>query len=208
MARKNRNLSNRVTGASETIVITNKPQNISAGIAPQFTAVVENKDAANPVRVALIPADFDTKRIVDGKLVYDNVSELVKAGYPVGAVLCEGTFADAAKSVSVVMAGADPARTIRHFLDHLKLNPSKLRNLEIVSSDANAFDTNMLLTEVNPFTREVEQSIDLSTMYDLYQEAKDRIRIDLEGNEIELSDITLLTATIPPATKMKFIFRF
>lgn len=208
MARNKKKLSYRATGGNETIVLMNQPKNVSEGIANHFTVLVENKNADNPARVALIPANFDTKTIVDGKLAYNSTEEINKAGYAVDAVLCEGEYTDAAKSVSVAMQAADPSRTIRHFLDYKSLNPIKLKSLEIVSDDANMFDTSLILTFVNPFFKDAEQPIDLSTFYDLYQEATDRIRLDFTGNEVELSDISLLTAVIPAACKGKFIFRF
>ncbi|MDL2309029.1 hypothetical protein LJC53_05550 [Bacteroidales bacterium OttesenSCG-928-C03] len=211
MARNKKKLSYRATGGDETIVLMNQPKNVSEGIANHFTVLIENKLSSRPARIALIPANFDTKAVVNGKLAYNSIDEINKAGYNVEAVLCEGAFTNTVNEVvtaDVAMQAADPARTIRHFLDYIKLNPIKLKNLEIVSDDANMFDTNMVLTFVNPFFKDQEQSIDLSTFYDLYQEATDRIRLDFTGNEVELSDISLLMAVIPPACKGKFIFRF
>lgn len=199
--------------------------NISKGIANHMTIMVKNKNTAYPLPFALIPANFDTLNVgvkvtqgTDGGITntevtkaFNDVSDMNKAGFVIGGVACDGgndigNVTDADK-FSYTCASADPARKIKQFLDYLKLNPVRLKNIEIVSSNANAFDTNMMLTYVNPFFKNAEQQIDLSVFYSLYQEATDRVRVDVDG-KVELSDLSLLTAVIPADTEMKFIMRF
>lgn len=199
--------------------------NISKGIANHMTITVKNKNTAYPLPFALIPANFDTLNVgvklnkdtsgavTDAEITKDfnDVSDMNKAGFVIGGVACDGGndigSVSTADKFSYTCASADPARKIKQFLDYLKLNPVRLKNIEIVSSNANAFDTNMMLTYVNPFFKNAEQQIDLSVFYSLYQEATDRVRVDVDG-KVELSDLSLLTAVIPANTEMKFIMRF
>ena len=199
--------------------------NISKGIANHMTIIVKNKNTAYPLPFALIPANFDTLKITselitdaEGNVTgveisksFNDVGDMNKAGFVISGVACDGGLdigtVSAADKVSYTCDSADPSRKIKQFLDYLKLNPVRLKNIEIVSSNANAFDTNMMLTYVNPFFKNAEQQIDLSVFYSLYQEATDRVRVDVDG-KVELSDLSLLTAVIPADTTMKFIMRF
>lgn len=199
--------------------------NISKGIANHMTIMVKNRNTAYPLPFALIPANFDTLNVgvkirqsATGEIentevikAFNDVSDMNKAGFVIGGVACDGGndigIVEDADNFSYTCASADPSRKIKQFLDYLKLNPVRLKNIEIVSSNANAFDTNMMLTYVNPFFKNAEQQIDLSVFYSLYQEATDRVRVDVDG-KVELSDLSLLTAVIPANTEMKFIMRF
>lgn len=153
--------------------------------------------------------------IVDGmgstiNLVNDNIADMVAAGFPVGGVLFDGEHLDEKNEVEYKCYSADPARSIKQFLRYLQLNPLRIKNMEIVSEDdidASAFDTTMMLTYVNPFFRNAQQQIDLSTFFNLFQESKNRIRMDFDG-QVELSDLSLLTTVIPAGKTMKYIMRF
>lgn len=217
-----RNISRRFNGGDE-VTLNFADKNISQGIANQMTITVVNKNSAYALPFALIPANFDTLKIGvtttidDGTATnvvtktYNDVAEMQAAGFTIDGVACDGGDDNGSQSskgsISYACSSADPARSIKKFLDYIKLNPVRLKNIEIVSSDANAFDTNMMLTYVNPFFKNAEQQIDLSVFHSLYQEATDRIRMDLDG-KVELSDLSLLTAVIPASTTMKFILRF
>lgn len=217
-----RNISRRFNGGDE-VTLNFADKNISQGIANQMTITVVNNNIAYALPFALIPANFDTLKIDVATTIsegvatnvvtktYNDVAEMQAAGFTIDGVACDGGDDNGKQSskgsISYACFSADPARSIKKFLDYIKLNPVRLKNIEIVSSDVNAFDTNMMLTYVNPFFKNAEQQIDLSVFYSLYQEATDRIRMDLDG-KVELSDLSLLTAVIPASTKMKFILRF
>lgn len=225
MARASRNLTNRADGdptvkSTDTVVYMNQTAKAEAGVANHMTFTVENKSNNQNLAIALVPGGFDCKQVVNtltkgasgevkdivSKLVDCDPKPLQKAGYNVGAVLHDGSYSDG--NVDVVMTPGDPTRTIKQFLDYIKMNPTKLKSLEIYSANANALDSSLKLTFVNPFFKNAEQTIDLSTFFDLYQYNQNRIKIDFTGNELELSDVSLLTAVIPANTSMKFIMRF
>ena len=63
MRRANRNLSNRADGATETIVLENTDPNVDQGLGKTFGVTVTNGKAAN-VAIALVPANYDTERLV------------------------------------------------------------------------------------------------------------------------------------------------
>ena len=218
-----RNLSNRFNGQTSDLNLTFADKNIKAGIANQMTITVVNQNTAYPLPFALIPANFDTLSLTavttedSGTYTteitksYNDVTEMNAAGFVVGGVSCDGGNDQKAQTAegaySYLCSSADPSRKIKPFLDYIKLNPVRLKNVEVVSSDNNAFDSNMMLTYINPFFKNAQQQIDLSAFYSLYQDATDRIRIDFDG-EVELSDLSMLTAVIPANTTMKFIMRF
>lgn len=212
-----RRLSNRFAGNNNADVqIKYADKRVSEGIANHMTIIVKNNSEENALPFALIPANFDTLRAVVSTsqsatsvaLVNDDCLEMQKAGFNISGVAFDGSNADTEKGVDYQCQSADPSRTIKSFLRYLKLNPSRLKSIEVVSSNANAFDTNMQLTYCNPFFKNAMQIIDLSTFYSLYQYADDRIRIDFEDDNVELNDLSLLTAVIPANTQMKFILRF
>lgn len=218
-----KNLSRRFAGQTADINLDFADKNIAAGIANQMTITVVNKNSAYPLPFALIPANFDTLSIKASTTestgvyttaitkAYNDVTEMNGAGFTISGVACDGGNDNGATSskdvVSYACSSADPARSIKKFLDYIKLNPVKLKSMEVVSDDNNAFDTSMMLTYVNPFFKNAEQNIDMSVFYSLYQEATDRIRMDFDG-KVELSDLSLITAVIPANTTMKFIMRF
>lgn len=218
-----RTLTNRFNGQPETLDLNIADKNITQGIQNHMTIIVKNNNTAHPLPFALIPANFDTLRITaettedTGEYTttitkaYNDVAEMQKAGFVVEGVACDGGFDNGAKSgedqISYTCTSADPSRSIKKFLDYIKLNPVRLASMEVVSDDNNSFDTNMKLTYVNPFFKNAEQNVDLSVFYSLYQQASDRIRMEFNG-QVELNDLSLFIATIQPNTTMKFIMRF
>ena len=221
MSNYRRNLTNRFAGKVNGVDVQFSNPNVSEGILNHMTIIVKNNDSTNPLPFAIVPANFDTLRInttltrsaadqpVTNVVVtkeYNNCEDMQTAGFNIKGVANDGNYTDG-DTVDYNCSSADPSRTIKQFLNYIKLNPTRIQSLEIVSSDANAFDTNMSLSYINPFFKNAEQEIDLSVFYSLYQQATDRIRMDFDG-KVELSDLSFLRAVIPADTTMKFIFRF
>lgn len=218
-----RKISRRFDGTTENVNVNFADKNINQGIMNHMTIIVKNKNTAYPLPFALIPANFDTLRITAETTedtgvytttitkAYNDVTEMQKAGFIVDGVACDGGYDNGEKSgenqISYACTSADPSRSIKKFLDYIKLNPVRLASMEVVSDDNNSFDTNMKLTYVNPFFKNAEQNIDMSVFFSLYQQASDRIRMEANGI-VELNDLSLFIATIPQNTTMKFIMRF
>lgn len=226
MSRASHKLSNRANGSSDTIVLMNQEAQVGKGVANHMKFNIDNKSASNDLLLALVPAGFRTEEVVvettkvmaDGKDCIATVDAFLKpsspealrtAGFPVDAVLHDAPTAYTnPHGANVTMTSGDPTRTIDEFLRYIKLNPVRLKSLEIYSASAVALATSLNVTFANPFFKNAVQSIDLSTFFDLYQYNQERIKIDFSGNELELSDLTLLTCTVPANTKMQFIMRF
>lgn len=218
-----RKISRRFDGTTENVNVNFADKNINQGIMNHMTIIVKNNNTAYPLSFALIPANFDTLRITavtteDAGVytttvtkAYNDVTEMQKAGFVVDGVACDGGYDNGEKSgenqISYACSSADPSRSIKKFLDYIKLNPVRLASMEVVSGDNNSFDSNMKLTYVNPFFKNAEQNIDMSIFFSLYQQASDRIRMEANGI-VELNDLSLFIATIPENTTMKFIMRF
>lgn len=216
MQRAARNLSNRADGAAnETIILENADPNVDAGVDKFFYVTVTNNADAN-VAMALVPANFDTERFVisDGAVVktYDNIDALTKAGFNVGAVLADGTAnytsSDKGLSVDVTCASNDPMRSIKQFLDFIKLNPQRLKHLDIITSNTNMWTGNLIITFCNPFNKAREQRVQLNTFFSRFQYQPDRLGIDFGSNQLEFSDLLLLIATIPAGATVQFGFVF
>lgn len=214
MKRASRNLSNRADGASETIIVQSADPNIDTGLDKFFTVTVQNhKAAACPF--ALIPANFDTERYVinDGAVVktYDNIDALRAAGYMVGGVLADG-HADYKSTddtdVDITCASNDAMKTIKQFLDFVKLNPQQLKHLDIISSNINQWSSSLTITFCNPFFDNKRQRVNLTPYFSRFQYQNDRIGIDFQGNALEVSDLLLLVINIPASTTAQFVMTF
>lgn len=213
MKRASRNLSNRADG-NETIVLENADPNVDQGLGKVFSYTVKSNNASN-VAIALVPANYDTERLVidDGAIIktYDNIDKLRAAGYTVGAVLADGiadyTSTDGTK-VDMECASIDPQRTIKEFLDYIKFNPQRLKHLDIITDDNNMFQGVLSVTFCNPFFKNKVQTVQMTTFYSRFQYATDRIGIDFADNSLEFSDLLLLTCVIPAGATVQFIETF
>lgn len=221
MQRANRNLSNRATG-TETVVLENLDPNVEQGLGKTFGFSVTENDGNN-VTIALVPANFDTERLVADTQedagtyttvitrTFDNIDALRKAGFTVGAVLADGRAdytADDKTVVDVTCSSTDPQRTIKEFLDYIKFNPQRLKHIEIITSNANMFQGNLTVTFCNPFYKNRIQTVQMTTFYSRFQYATDRIGIDFADNSLEFSDLLLFTCVIPGSATVQFILSF
>lgn len=221
MQRANRNLSNRATG-DQTVILENLDPNVEQGLGKTFGFTVTENDGNN-VAIALVPANFDTERLVatttESSGVYtttiartfDNIAALHKAGFTVGAVLAEGTAiytSDDGTKVNVTCAATDPQRTIKEFLDYIKFNPQRLKHIDIITSNSNMFQGNLTVTFCNPFYKNRIQTVQMTTFYSRFQYATDRIGIDFADNSLEFSDLLLFTCVIPASATVQFILSF
>lgn len=203
-------------GANETIILENADPNVDAGIDRFFMFTVTNNDNAKNANVAIVPANFDTERLVieDGEIVktYDNIDALNEAGHMVDGVLSDGTAnytsKFAGKTVNLTCSANDPTKTIKQFLDYIKFNPQRLKHLDIISSQANNWTNNIAVTFCNPFFDNKVQRINMNTFFSRFQYQNDRIGIDFKDNPLEFSDLLLLTYVIPAGATMQFVLTF
>lgn len=222
MRRANRNLSNRADGATETIVLENTDPNVEQGLGKTFGVTVTNGKASN-VALALVPANYDTERLVattneSGGVytttiarTFDNIAALNAAGFTVGAVLADGTSSYTAPDGTVVnftCTANDPQRTIKELLDYIKFNPQRLKHIDIITSNSNMFQGNLSVTFCNPFYKNRVQTVQMTTFYSRFQYATDRIGIDFADNSLEFSDLLLFTCVIPASATVQFIMTF
>lgn len=213
MNRASKNLSNRADGDSETIVLENADPNVAAGLDKTFGFSVNNEAEAN-IAMALVPANFDTERLVidNGEVIrtFDNITALNNAGINVGAVLADGTTNATinGKTVNVVCSPTDPTKTIKHFLDYIKFNPQQLKHMDIISSNTNMWTGTLSITFCNPFFKNSVQEVQLNTFFSRFQYQSNRLGIDFSKNPLEFSDLLLLTCTIPASSSVQFILTF
>ena len=203
-------------GANETIILENADPNVDAGIDSFYMFTVKNNSESNNASVALVPAYFDTERLVidNGAVIktYDNIDALNQAGYMVDGVLADGTANYTSKvtgkKVNLTCSANDPTKTIKQFLDYIKLNPKHLKHLDIISSQANNWTNNIAVTFCNPFFDNKVQRINMNTFFSRFQYQNDRIGIDFKDNPLEFSDLLLFTYVIPAGATMQFVLTF
>ena len=191
---------------------------VRVGLDKTFGFSVQNPSTTNSITVALLPGHYDTssytiEEATDGGNVIKSLSNpntLVAAGYPCDCVIDDGNFTlpTAKGGLDVVMQPNDSRNTIRSFRDFLFTNPLSLRGLSLVTSDEQAFDGSLLVTNSSPFDRGAERTIQLNDFLSAFQYRGDRARIDFSQAQLELSDITMLFVTIPAAATITFFLRF
>ena len=221
MKRANRNISNRADGDT-TVILENADPNVEQGLGKTFGFTVTENDGNN-VAIALVPANFDTERLVatttessgtyttEITRTFDNIDAIRAAGFTVGAVLADGhaDYQSADKTVvDVTCAPTDPQRTIKEFLDYIKFNPQRLKHIDIITSNSNMFQGNLTVTFCNPFYKNRVQTVQMTTFYSRFQYATDRIGIDFADNSLEFSDLLLFTCVIPGSATVQFIMSF
>lgn len=183
---------------------------ISENIFKKLAISVENKTDV-PQRVALLRGYFDTLRVVPGeagavKKVYDDVTELQKNGFNVVAVSFDGEKANVKGELGIVFGSGDPNVTIEAMHRYLQTNPQMLRQLKIVANDQDAFDSDLVLTKASPLGNSAPVRIPLLGFFKEDQYQSDRITIDFNQNEVELSDDLVVEIVVAANAKMTFTF--
>lgn len=184
----------------------------------RFRFTIENTTAVEKV-IVLTPGSFPVLRVmvpdpttkeydavggaklvsVDGNpvIMYDNPSELVKAGFPVDAVLDDGIiYKDAEGSVSVTAPDTSRVRFLR---EYLKSNPSRVVRMSFTSTLKEFFDTPLVLQEVSPYRRNGEDRIELQDYFKPGQYQDNKIVVD---KGFQLDDVTVAYMTIPAGCKI------
>lgn len=237
--RKNQTLTNKFTGMSKN--------SVRHGVKPIFQFEIENLGDFEK-RVALIPAYFNTSRIVHyrdmggniihSEILLDDPSKLNQAGFSVDAVLCDtersrqmlqqaaqnmlgvseeneegeinraGDDAAGLMQSDIKMRSIKPTKTIENFRRYMLTNPTPMKRLQVRSEDRKAFDTELTITTADPFNNNKEICVDLSTFFSTEQFQGDRITIDFTGDELELSDVSVVILTVQPRTKMRLLMGF
>ncbi len=190
-------------------------ENIASALSPKFQFEIQNNDQ-NARKVAIIPGYLSTDDYI-AKLDNSDVTitkinsspkSLKRAGFNVDCVLAdEEAIVEGTKS-TIAMKPGNPDYSIMNLREYIKTNPSVLKKMTIVSNDQTAFDTDMEITELNPFDKNKQQTLDLSNFFDRYQYQSDRIDLLFKETGLELSDTLLWIVTIPSTCTMKFILYF
>lgn len=173
---------------------------------------VENRTDA-PQRVALLPGYFNTDRIIPGTevgtfaIIHDDVTELQKNGFGgVVAVAFDGEKANVKGANGIVFNSGDPGVTIEAIRRYIQTNPQMLRQLKIVANDQDAFDSDLVLTKASPLGNGAPVRLPLLGYFKETQFQSDRITIDFDKNEVELSDDLVMEIVVAANSKLTFTF--
>jgi hypothetical protein len=175
--------------------------------------------------VAIFPAYFDCKKVdvsvlsniavgssgnfdllphgTTLPLAHNSITEIVAAGYTVDAVLADGSFLYVDSSHALVGTGS--GRTIKTFIDFVKLNPCRVPEVIISANDKEMYSGIMRVVKVSPFKKLPEQEISLENFFDPYQQQDKKIVIN---EAFQLDNQTLVIITIPAVvTSVDITFR-
>jgi len=210
-------LTNKFTGEKNMSLVATK---VSEAIGKKFQFKIKNT-CEDAVRIAIVPAYFDTLKLISTQSgivkSYSDPTALNAAGLmaAVDAVLSDGTVVVTAAvsgendAEEIIMSGVN-GRTIREFLKYRETNALQLKSMTIKENTANEgnFEHEMELCKVNPFNRQVTETIETSKFYDRYQYSKTKLDIDFGENELEICDDLLWVMTVPSGSDYTITLRF
>lgn len=187
----------------------------SGALGDKFQFSVQNKNAAGgqALRVAIVPAYFDTLGIsaeidedeetVNVATHHHNTTALKAAGYSVDRIID-----DDMSDKEVAIQATNSERRIRDFLDFVKTNEVVLRSMTIKATSTDAFDGDMEVSHLNPFKKVTPETIELNKFFSRFQENDDKIDIDFENDNMIINDTLLWVVNVPANTTMVFTLRF
>lgn len=205
LQRSKKVLTNNFTGGKKMAIPT-----AQKAIGDKFGFKIQNK-AATAKKIGIIPAPYiprdgyDIDLTAPGSVTrhMHDTTELVAAGVSVDAILDDGIIMD-----NVTVTAAKSTSNVRNFLEYIKTNPTPLKEMLIVSSDASAFNGELELRKVSPFTLGAPQTIELNKFYDPYQQADDRVTVSFAENELELADDLFMGIIVPAGATLDITLRF
>lgn len=199
----------------ESIVIKDS-KSVVSGLTDQFTFSVQN-EGSTVLTAALLVGHYDTSSFpVSGSSPnftviknYFSPVALNQAGYNVNVCADDGTY-KSEDGTWATFTAADPSKSIRSFLDYMRNNPRPLKGLQISANGSDNFQwgNTLTVTASSPFSTPQQKTIHLRDFFSAYQYQKNLIDIDFTANELEISDITMLFATIPTGVTLTFTLRF
>ena len=139
---------------------------------------------------------------------FQNVTDLVNAGFPTGYVLDDGTLVS-----GLVATAGDSTRKIRDFVTFIKRYPHKLRQLTIAADAASYFSEEIVFSNSLPLQKsEAKDSLLLSTIRDKYQTVTTEMDIFFkEGTEQPprmLGASSIMYGSIPTGRTITYTFIF
>ena len=208
-------------------------KDIKAGLGLEYGLTIKNT-SNEVIPVALLPGHYrdviarslevtpETVTVADkttadadvltgitiGSTAAATASELMSlAGLTCSCVADE--FASGDTNGAITVTPHDPSSPVFSFLEYLRTNPMSLRGLQVNASSKAALNAlSLVVSSSNPFMRNASKKINISSYFSAHQYQDDMVQIDLNGNELELSDITVLIANIPANSTVNFLLKF
>ena len=223
----------RVDGDTATL-FNGEGKDIKAGLGLEYGLSITNNSKSAAASVAILPGHYrnlinpsvsietETGTASDGNngtvtavtsaalsemAVVTAAEQLSLAGIPCSCVADE--FAEEQTDGDIVVTPHDPSSPVFSFLEYLRTNPMALRGLQVNCDSKSVLNTSSLVvSSSSPFMRNATKKINLSSFFSAHQYQDDMVQIDLSGNELELSDITVLVVNIPAGATMSFLMKF
>jgi hypothetical protein len=196
-----KNLSNNFKGKTmDTVTAT----------ANSFSADITN-GSSQPVNIALIPGHYPTLGMTTGTPDiphYHNLAELAKAGIAVNAILDDGD--QSVSGGTLTCAPADPAYSIRSFLEYIKSFEMLVSQISLRSpaGNVNVYNNKLKFSKSNPFNRTEEIPVKTNQFFDVRQYQDFRIDISMLGTGLKLTKDLVAILTIPANSTVGVDFYF
>ena len=184
---------------------------IQKALGEKFSFTVRNR-SANDIVIALLAACFNTTKAVyvpgvgehDAptiKLVQNDASAIVGAGYLVDAVAIDGEIAP-----TVTMVPANSKMTYAHFREYVKNYGKLCKEIIIQVSNSDVFANTMEIVKATPLQGAAIQSFNLQDFKSLTQQ--DTTKIIIPVGDLDLTFDTLIMMNFPAGRDVSITFKF
>lgn len=141
---------------------------------------------------------------------YDE-AKLAAVGHTVDGILKDGQMVPgAAATAEVFGTGLRTGRPIALLMAFAKQNNLRLIGITVTANDTDAFQTDLLVSRLNPFRKEGEETIDLANYFSPNNLTGKKIECDLinDGLDFSLDNQTVVKALILRNTVVTYTLRF
>jgi len=160
----------------------------------QFSFKIKNT-SGNPQLLCLNPAMISTLGIVstaagtNATVHYHNNATLVEMGYNC-EVLDDGT-------IKTGLTATSSDAKIRHFLNYVKRNPSRVVSVIVQANDVSFYEGTMFFVKINPYDDSKKITIPMTDSFSPQQNQDKKIIIDTAEFDTQFDDQTLCFINIP-----------
>ncbi len=183
---------------------------IQKALGEKFSFTLKNR-SENDIVVALLAACFNTTKVVltpgvgdadpTVKLVHNDASAIVGAGYIVDAVAIDGEIAP-----SVTLVPANAKMTYLHFREYVKNYGKLCKEIIIQVSNSDVFANTMEIVKATPLQGAAIQSFNLQDFKSLTQQ--DTTKIIIPVGDLDLTFDSLIFMNFPASRDVSIAFKF
>lgn len=173
----------------------------SSGV--QFGFNIKNNTGAQKT-ICINPAYISTMLVSGANVLFTKASEISAAGYPVDAVIDDGTILDGGAGATVVVTPSRSTSKVRDFLNFVKRNPTRITKMEISAGARAQLEFFITKYPINPFIRERESYINVGEFIKETNNIDNKVTIT--GNPLQFDDQSLIIMELKKDADLNFNF--